>query len=222
MEKIKIEQYLVRGKHRSFHVLKFPELEYAWAYDEFDFQRYEIDGGYETYLWLRYAMAALIASPDKIIYFPIRKTSDQHFCPSYDAVFTRTELQFRRSEWGNLRRQLNKAHRIRNYCLMYDQKKLCSFLDSFLESDRYYQAKKRLKLEANALLGDTIFLTMIKENCYLTHADICTALESDGRNQLGFPVSGFSGYVIGYFLPRIAVDIMVEEQKKFLEEKNKT
>ena len=62
MEKIKIQQYLVRGKHRAFRVLRIPELEHAWAYDGYDEQRYEIDGGYETYLWLRYAMAA----PDRV------------------------------------------------------------------------------------------------------------------------------------------------------------
>lgn len=71
--KIKIPQYLVRGKHRDFHVLVFPKLEHAWAYYEFDYQRYEIDGGYETYLWLKCAMAALIASPDRILYFPVRQ-----------------------------------------------------------------------------------------------------------------------------------------------------
>lgn len=30
--KMKIEQYGVRGKHRGFYVLRFPELEYTWAY----------------------------------------------------------------------------------------------------------------------------------------------------------------------------------------------
>lgn len=88
MEKIKIQQYLVRGKQRDFHILRIPELEHAWAYDGYDERRYEIDGGYETYLWLRYAMVALIASPDKIIYFPIRKPCDRYAVPSYDAVFT--------------------------------------------------------------------------------------------------------------------------------------
>ena len=222
MEKIKIPQYLVRGKHRNFYVLRFPELEYAWAYYEFDFQRYEIDGGYETYTWLKYAMAALIDSPDRIIYFPIRKPFDQHFFPSHDAVFTRMELQFRRSEWVNLRRQLNKAHQVQNYCLQYNQEKLCAFLDGFRESDQYYRAKKQLKLEANTLLGDTIFLTMIKENCYLTHADICDALECDDIDELGFSVHGFQNYVIGFFLPKKAVRFMIEDQKKFLEKKNKT
>lgn len=33
--KIKIEQYGVRGKHRGFYVLRFPELEYVWAIDGF-------------------------------------------------------------------------------------------------------------------------------------------------------------------------------------------
>ena len=81
MEKIKIPQYLVRGKHRDFHVLCFPKLEHAWAYDEFDYQRYEIDGGYETYLWLKYAMAALIASPDKSFTFRFGKHLAGIFCP---------------------------------------------------------------------------------------------------------------------------------------------
>ena len=137
MEKIKIPQYLVRGKHRDFHVLCFPKLEHAWAYDEFDYQRYEIDGGYETYLWLKYAMAALIASPDKIIYFPSRKTSGRYLLPSYDAVFTRMELQFRRSEWVRLRSQLDKAHRIENYRLQYHQDKLCDALKSFIKPDQH-------------------------------------------------------------------------------------
>ena len=31
--KIKYEQYLVRGKHRCYHILKLPAPEYAWIYD---------------------------------------------------------------------------------------------------------------------------------------------------------------------------------------------
>ena len=45
-----------------------------------------------SYLWLKYAISALITSPDKIIYFPIWKTSDRYLFPSYDAVLTRVEL----------------------------------------------------------------------------------------------------------------------------------
>lgn len=217
--KIKIPQYLVRGKHRDFHVLVFPKLEHAWAYYEFDYQRYEIDGGYETYLWLKYAMAALIASPDRILYFPIRKPFDQHAFPSHDAVFTRPELQFRHSEWVNLRHQLDKAHQVRNYCLLYNQEKLRGFVNGFLKTDQYYRAQKRLKQEVNMLLGDTIFLTMIRENCFLTHADICNALELDDIDELGFPVGGFHNDVIGFFLPQKAVRLMVENQKEFLAKK---
>ena len=43
--KLTFEQYLVRGKHRDFHVVVFPRKKYMWAfYDNFD-RQYEIDGG---------------------------------------------------------------------------------------------------------------------------------------------------------------------------------
>ena len=162
----------------------------------------------------------LIASPDKIIHFPIRKPFDRYAVPSYDAVFTRTELRFRRSEWIDLCRQLDKAHRIRNFCLLYDEKRLCSFSDDLLKSDRFYRAEKRLKSEVNTLLGDTVFFAMIKENCYLTHADICRAIAADDKEEFGFPVEGYPNHVIGYFLPKAAVQLMVEEQELFLDKKN--
>ena len=129
-QKIKIPQYLVRGKHRDFQVLRFPELTYGWAYWDCDFGRYEIDGDYETFQWLKYAMAALIASPDKILYFPIRKKiAGSYYCENYDAVLTRPELQFRRSEWISLRRQLDPRkgkipHSVwRNRIRMADQRR---------------------------------------------------------------------------------------------------
>lgn len=209
----------------------FPKLEHAWAYDEFDYQRYEIDGGYETYLWLKYAMAALVASPDKIIYFPIRKTSDRYLFSSYDAVLTRVELQFRRSEWVQLRRQLDKAHRVKNYCLRYHQEKLCDALKKFMKpgqhdrycyNNNYYRAEKKLKLEANELLGDTIFNSMIKEDCYFTHADICAALEHDDCPEYGFPVGGFPRYVIGFFLPKYALKDMKADHEKFSKQQRNT
>lgn len=61
---------------------------------------------------------------------------------------------------------------------------------------------------------------MIKENCYLTHADTCKAMESDDIEELGFPVGGYPNHVIGYFLPKTAVQLMVNEQKLFLDKKN--
>ena len=89
--KIKIPQYLVRGKHRDFHVLVFPRLKYAWAYycgDDFLYD-YAVDTDIVGCKWLRYAMATLIAAPDKIVYFPIRKPGGFHgYYPSTTTPFT--------------------------------------------------------------------------------------------------------------------------------------
>ena len=84
-----------------------------------------------------------------------------------------------------------------------------------------FRAKKRLKLEANVLLGDTVFFSMIRENCYLTHDDICKAMEFNNIDKLGFPVEGFQNYVIGYFLPKTAIQLMEEDQQRFLADKAK-
>ena len=67
--KVKIPQYLVRGKHRDFHVLVFPRLKHTWAYYDSDSEHYAIDADIVGCKWLRFAMASLIAAPDKIVYF---------------------------------------------------------------------------------------------------------------------------------------------------------
>lgn len=210
MEKIKIEQYLVRGKHRNFHVLKFPELEYAWAYWDWDTERYVIDGSHTTFQYLNYAMAALIAAPDMIAYFPIRKKGP-YYVPNYDAVLTRVEGQLRRSEWVHLRRQLDRAHQIQNFCLRYNPQKLYDYMEGFRGTDQYYRAMRQRKQEVNTLLGDTVFFTLIKETCYAYHRDTIDMMDScDHDLDYGLPVDGFDWYSsLGWFLPDRAIHEMI-------------
>lgn len=73
--KVKIDQYLVNGKRRDYCVLVLPKSKGSmmWAYYEKGFdERYEIDADTQCFKLVRYALAALIANPSKIIYFPIR------------------------------------------------------------------------------------------------------------------------------------------------------
>ena len=48
--KVKIPQYLVRGKHRDFHVLVFPRLKHTWAYYDSDSEHYAIDADIQVLL----------------------------------------------------------------------------------------------------------------------------------------------------------------------------
>lgn len=212
-QKIKIPQYLVRGKHRDFQVLRFPELTYGWAYWDCDFGRYEIDGDYEAFQWLKYAMAALIASPDKILYFPIRKkNAGSYYCENYDAVLTRPELQFRRSEWISLRRQLDPAHQISQYQLLYEPDRLCRAMEGFQNSSHYFHMLHRLKQEVNTLVGDTVFLTMLRENCYLTHLDICKWVDLLDGGDTGYAIGGLFMRPIGWYLPPAAIQEIATQQ----------
>ena len=210
--KIKISQYLVRGKRRVFRVLKFSALEHAWAYFDYDGGRYEIDGDMEAFRWLKYAMAALAVSPDRIVYFPIRKKHTALcYAPNYDAVLTRPELQLRRSEWVDLRRQLDPAHRVGNYQLHYDEDKLCAALDGFEGSSRYYRAVKKLGQEVSTVLGDTVFLTLLRENCLLCHRNIVNYVEPRD-DKYGLPICGLTDYILGWYLPENAVRLTLDDR----------
>jgi len=166
IKKLKFEQYRVRGKHREFDVLVFPKKKNMWAYyEDFD-ERYEIDGDLAAFQQVKYALATLIADPNKIVYFPIRGPEiNGYYRQNYDAVLTRPELQFRRSEWVRLRRQLTKLNRIENFVLQYNPDRLCQYRRQFQSDTAYYKAMRQRKLEINTLLGDTVFLSPLKETC---------------------------------------------------------
>ena len=162
VKKIRFEQYRVRGKHRDFEVLVFTRRRYMWAYHDNDDDVYAIDGNHAGYELVKYALATLIADPNKIIYFPIRDNKlDGIFSERYDAVLTRTELQFRRSEWIKLRRQLNKAHRIENFVLRYDPDRLLAYAKRYEKDSESWKVWQKEKQEVSALWGDTVFITSL-------------------------------------------------------------
>ncbi len=191
-KKIKFDQYMVRGKHRDFHVIVLCTTRYMWAYwDDFD-KQYEIDGDTEAYHLIKYALAILINDPTKIIYLPIRNQGIGEYFHnnSYDAVLTRPELQLRRSEWVNLRRQLDRAHRIENYVLRYDPDILCDAWSKYT-SDEYYKMQHREKQEVNTVLGDTMFVSYLKDSYLAVHNDVVRTLEKP-LNEPSEPVFGIN------------------------------
>lgn len=145
-----------------------------WAYYEGFDGAYEIDGNVDAYRLLKFAMAILSVDPDKIIYLPIRNNElgNASWGATYDAVLCRPELQLRRSEWVRLRRQLDQQHRVENYVLRYEPKKLCDAWTKVTSPQRKNRFRNDGKLEINALQDDTVFLVLLKETCLLYHARI--------------------------------------------------
>ena len=206
VKKIKFEQYRVRGKHREFEVLVFPRSEHMWAYYEKFDERYEIDGDLAAYQFVKYALATLVADPNKLIYFPIRGGSvNGYYKQNYDAVLFRPELQFRRSEWIRLRRQINKAHQIGNFVLRYDPESLCRYKAEFHGDKAYYKALRQRRFEVNTLVGDTVFLSPLKETCLGWLASIIGAEHkerlSEPSQMIGSENSYYLGNGISFYYP---------------------
>ena len=218
VKKIKFEQYRVRGKHREFDILVFPQRRYMWAYHDNDDDVYSIDGDFAAYHLLKYALAVLIADPNKIIYLPIWDNNlwDYYFPDRYDAVLTRTELQLRRSEWVKLRRQLNKAHRIENFVLRYDPDRLLSYAERYRTEDAVWKAYHKDKQELSALCGNTVFITLLKETCFRVFPDF---LALEPRQSCGCYHAWHFGYCfssewIRYLGERVQEDRLKEQEGK--------
>lgn len=185
-----------------------------WAYYDNDDDVYAVDGNPAAYQLIKYAMAVLIADPNKIIYFPIWDNDlNGRFPERYDAVFTRTELQFRRSEWNKLRRQLNRSHRIENYVLRYDPESLLRYGKTLKASSTYWKYYHKEKQEVSVLWGNTVFLTRLKQTCLECLAHIFELEEKHDFECL--PVIG-SGW---YFTNGWIKYLQEQDKKELLENK---
>ena len=58
-------------------------------------------------------------------------------------MLCRPELQLRRSEWVNLRPQLDRNHRMENYVLRYDPQKLCDEWVKIAAAEEWYYTPNR-------------------------------------------------------------------------------
>ena len=174
---MKISQYLVHGKHHLYSVLVFPRKPWFWAfYNESD-ERCEIDGDPAAYQQVKYALAALIANSGKIAYFPIRgECFGEFYTQNYDAVLTCPKLQLRRSEWGHLRKQLDRAHKIKNFELYYEPQKLYDHYEKLSKSEgKMWEVWDREDTRLACLENETAFFTLGRDVCYGYHHDIICA-----------------------------------------------
>lgn len=176
--KVKIDLYIVRNKGKTHKVLVFPRVENAWAYDDFpEDDQLMLDGNEEFFTQLKYAMAALIADPSLLIYFPIKKPGCRRFRDymTYDAVLLRRELQFRRSDWHDIKRKLDRQHYAGKYKINYNEKKLNDWYEKAIQEKYWliWQDRDRIIEE---ILGETVFLALPQNICYWYHYEICDSL----------------------------------------------
>ena len=187
-------------------MIVFPRKKYMWAYYDGGVEQYAIDGDYEAYRYLKYAMAILSVDPNKIIYLPIQNPGvGRYYTRNYNVVLARPELQLRRSEWVNLRRQLNKAHRTQQYILRYEQEKLWDQYEKLYRTQTYYKELEKEKQEVNELVGETVFMVLLKQTCLKYHHRIAETIE----RQETCVWLGYLGWLLG---PKVIWEM--EESRK--------
>lgn len=166
--KYKVDHYRGPGKKRLFDVLVFPQPEYAWAYDCFPEESGpRVDGDQEAYRMFQIALAALIADPSKILYFPLKKeTNPLGLGQTYHFVMLRSERQFRRSEWPRLHAKLDRKHWVGKYTIYYDKKKLLDYWEQFIQPFPYKRIWKGNPFYVEEIRGDTVFMVLPKNDCY--------------------------------------------------------
>jgi len=163
-----------------------PAGKYVWAFHDWSEDQYEIDGDTAAYRMLKYAAAVLADDPNVMVYVPARKNPGigTYYGMGLDAVLLRPELQFRRSEWVRLRRQLDAAHRVERYVLNYEPERLCARLDVGDRAQRqalWHRLKRREAQEVNGLLGETVFMVCLRESWLYCHNDIVDVLRNLSR-----------------------------------------
>lgn len=199
--KLKVDQYKIYNKGCVHKVIVFPRLEHAWAYDDFpEDDQLMLDGSPEFFHQIHHALAALIADPSLIIYFPIKHPKETRFGGhmTYDAVLLRPELQFRRSEWYDIKSKLDKKHWVGKYTIRHNVKKL---EDLWEKEDKQKPWRYTRENVVEELLGDTVFLVLPEIACLDYHSNITFAMNVyDPKDETAM----YAG--IGYISPTCLIE----------------
>lgn len=119
--------------------------DYAWVYDyPVECDGLIVDGDVKVFRDLGIALSLLTVKPTKIIYLPKGKHR-QYLFRRRDLIITSCNVQFRYSEWFNIRKQIGKQTRIENYVYNYDEEKLMSsYLKIHNNRNIYVSEQKKL------------------------------------------------------------------------------
>lgn len=133
----------------------------------------------------------------------------------------RPELQLRRSEWKDLRRQLDNAHRINQFELYYDAYKLCRYWDVQYEKSRYKYKYNRSEKEISKLEVNTVFFTLSEESCYSYHSEIFEIGQIDKLDDdYSLEVYGING-MLGYMVTSRSRKALIDDQKRWEQEQRR-
>lgn len=194
---IRLPRYILPGKSRTYSILAYPPQANLWAYDVYpEDDQLMIDGDRAAFRQLAHALAILLADPMQIVYFPTAHPKPER---RYHAVLLHPNLQFRRSEWFDLKPRLNRRHYAGAYEFSNNPQKLLAEYEPLRRrmEREYHDYDRRIKRSyAEQMIGDTIFLVLPRELCYRAHARILCALEDSEEELYSCAMPTDIGYLL--------------------------
>ena len=119
----------------------------------------------------------------------------------------RAELQFRKSEWYDLKSKIGQKHWKGKYVYHYNEQKVNDYNDKMENSWKKRKTERiSRKLCRQVILGDTIFGVMPQITCYQCHASIANTLNEDCSGK------GSSPYYWGWLLFDKTIEEMCEKE----------
>lgn len=196
--KVKIDQYKVYSKkrRREQEILVFRKEKYMWAFDDYpEMDMMMVDGDKNAFKALKLAYAILTQEPNKIIYFPVRDIEGigEYYGDTWNLVLMRPELQFRRSEWFEIKKKLDKRHLSEKYILNYNRHRLDNLWKrQEKEFEQYGGDKRSQQIYHEEVLGDTLFMVVPRECCCRNHYCLAETLDNykngRGNSDLCYPI----------------------------------
>lgn len=193
--KYKFDRYKVYNKGKIWTVLVVPCEEASYAFDCVDEDQLMVDTGPSGMKQIQKSLAILANNPSVIIYLPIKRPGDNYYGAhmTFDAVIMRPELQFKCSEWYDIKSKLDKKHWVGKYTLKYNEKKLNDLWEQNYRHKLWLMEHQNI---VEKLLGDTVFLVLPRPVCLEYHRDIFKAMDIyDPNDEYGTHAG------IGYILP---------------------
>lgn len=207
-----------RKRKKEYSVIIFPGELRLWAFDNYPEDNFMIvDGDKTGFRMLSIAFAILAQDPSKIVYFPVKNAEGfgGYYGGTCHLVLACSELQFRRSDWYELKKQFKPKNKGK-YTFRYERQKLMDYQEKLERKMSYPEIERENeRVHAEEQKEDTIFIVDSKKAYCYKHAQAVKVLRKYKSGVPGY----FYCHKVGWLVTDREIWYSTQELLKELEKK---
>ncbi len=188
----KVDRYRISSKKmkQKVDILVF-NPENIWIFDDHPAEEsIDIDGDKEALTMLLHAYYILLNDPNVIIYFP--KTAKYNSCLA--GVLFRPELQFKKSNWFDIKSKIDKNHKISDYAYDYNYNTVEKLWKEYNKKSYNYKVNDS-HLCREEILGNTVFYTISRYSLF-DHIENLDCVLSNEYDSDEYGIYWYHGYYL--------------------------